>query len=202
MPPGNARPAAKTTCSRKPPQFALDRCFRPPKPRGYDGRTESGEGHSMRVLRAVLLVAAAAMIAGPAVAAKKKQAAPPCVKGKLLTAFQMRMMQTELVVGALSCKLTPRYNDFVRAYQSELMTAHRALEEPISGASRSLRTTSPRPRTKPRSAASPTSPNSASIHRRSTTSCWGRSACNSRPSSPSNRWPTGTIKTPAARRPW
>jgi hypothetical protein len=46
----------------------------------------------------------------------------------LLTAYQMRMMQTELVVGALSCKLTPRYNDFVRAYQSELMTAHRALK--------------------------------------------------------------------------
>ena len=90
----------------------------------------------MRVSRAVLLVAAAALIAGPAVAAKKKPAAPPCVKGKLLTAFQMRMMQTELVVGALSCKLTPRYNDFVRAYQSELMTAHRALKSHFGRESR------------------------------------------------------------------
>lgn len=82
----------------------------------------------MSMKRAVLLMTAAALIAVPAVAAKKKPVAPPCVKGKLLTAFQMRMMQTELVVGALSCKLTPRYNDFVRAYQSDLMAAHRSLK--------------------------------------------------------------------------
>ncbi|MEQ1866308.1 MAG: hypothetical protein ABL996_16845 [Micropepsaceae bacterium] len=82
----------------------------------------------MRMKRAILLMAAAALVAGPAVAAKKKPAAPACVKGKLLTAFQMRMMQTELVVGALSCKLTPRYNEFVKAYQPELMSAHRSLK--------------------------------------------------------------------------
>ncbi len=82
----------------------------------------------MKLSRAVLLIAAAAVAAGPAVAAKKKSAAPPCIKDKLLTAFQMRMLQTELVVGALSCKMTPRYNDFVRAYQPELMSAHRTLK--------------------------------------------------------------------------
>jgi hypothetical protein len=62
-------------------------------------------------------------------AAKKKKspAGPPCVKGKILTAFQMRMMQTELVVGALSCKLTPKYNDFVISYRPDLMSAHRTL---------------------------------------------------------------------------
>lgn len=82
----------------------------------------------MRVLRAVLLIAVAAVAVGPAMAAKKKAApAPKCVKDKVLSAFQMRMLQTELVVGALSCKLTPRYNDFVIAYRSDLMTAHRAL---------------------------------------------------------------------------
>jgi hypothetical protein len=81
----------------------------------------------MKVSRAVLLIAASALIAGPAVAAKKKAASPPCVKDKVLTAFQMRMLQTELVVGALSCKMTPRYNDFVNAYKPDLMTAHRAL---------------------------------------------------------------------------
>ena len=81
----------------------------------------------MKFSRAVLLVAVAAMAAGPAVAAKKKPAAPPCVKDKVLTAFQMRMLQTELVVGALSCKMTPRYNEFVTSYKSDLMTAHRAL---------------------------------------------------------------------------
>ena len=91
----------------------------------------------MRVSRVVLLVVAAALVAGPAVAAKKKKVvAPPCVKGKLLTAFQMRMMQTELVVGALSCKLTPRYNDFVRAYQGDLMGAHRALKRHFGRESR------------------------------------------------------------------
>lgn len=67
------------------------------------------------------------MLAGPAVAAKKKPSEPPCVKGKVLTAFQMRMLQTELVVGALSCKSTPRYNDFVTSYRPDLMGAHRTL---------------------------------------------------------------------------
>jgi hypothetical protein len=79
----------------------------------------------MKMSRVVLVIAAAVLLAGPAVAAKKKE--PPCVKDQLLAAYQMRMLQTELVVGALSCKLTPRYNEFVTAYKSELMTAHRAL---------------------------------------------------------------------------
>ena len=81
----------------------------------------------MKFSRAVLLVAAAAIAAGPAVAAKKKPAAAPCIKDKVLTAFQMRMLQTELVVGALSCKLTPRYNEFVTGYKTDLMTAHKTL---------------------------------------------------------------------------
>lgn len=79
----------------------------------------------MKIARAVLLAAAAALIVGPAVAAKKK--ADPCIKDKVLASFQMRMLQTELVVGALSCKLTPRYNEFVTAYRDELMGAHRVL---------------------------------------------------------------------------
>lgn len=79
----------------------------------------------MKIARAVLLAAAAALVVGPAVAAKKK--ADPCIKDKVLASFQMRMLQTELVVGALSCKLTPRYNEFVGAYRDELMGAHRVL---------------------------------------------------------------------------
>lgn len=82
----------------------------------------------MNVSRALLLIAASALVAVPVAEAKKKSASPPCIKDKLLTAFEMRMMQTELVVGALSCKMTPRYNDFVRAYQSDLMSAHRTLK--------------------------------------------------------------------------
>ncbi len=82
----------------------------------------------MKFSRAALLIAVAAMVAGPAMAAKKKAPpAPKCVKDKVLSAFQMRMLQTELVVGALSCKLTPRYNEFVTAYRPDLMTAHKAL---------------------------------------------------------------------------
>ncbi|MCE9521874.1 MAG: hypothetical protein K8S25_05515 [Alphaproteobacteria bacterium] len=90
----------------------------------------------MKISHVLVLAAATAMIAAPALAAKKKPAAPPCVKGKLLTAYQMRMLQTELVVGALSCKLTPRYNEFVNAYQKELMTAHRALKAHYASESR------------------------------------------------------------------
>ena len=81
----------------------------------------------MKFSHAALLIAASTLVAGPAFAAKKKSAEPPCVKGKVLSAFQMRMLQTELVVGALSCKLTPRYNDFVIAYRPDLMSAHRSL---------------------------------------------------------------------------
>lgn len=79
----------------------------------------------MKVARAVLFAAAAVLVMGPAVAAKKK--ADPCIKDKVLASFQMRMLQTELVVGALSCKLTPRYNEFVVSYRDELMGAHRVL---------------------------------------------------------------------------
>lgn len=82
----------------------------------------------MSVSRAALLIAVAAVVAGPAIAAKKKAApAPKCIKDKVLSAFQMRMLQTELVVGALSCKMTPRYNEFVTAYRPDLMTAHKTM---------------------------------------------------------------------------
>ena len=81
----------------------------------------------MKFSHAALLIATSTLVAGPAFAAKKKSSEPPCVKGKVLSAFQMRMLQTELVVGALSCKLTPRYNDFVIAYRPDLMSAHRSL---------------------------------------------------------------------------
>jgi hypothetical protein len=82
----------------------------------------------MKISRAALLIAVAAFAVGPAFAAKKKKPAePPCIKDKVLSSFQMRMLQTELVVGALSCKLTPRYNEFVLGYRPELMGAHKVL---------------------------------------------------------------------------
>ena len=80
-------------------------------------------------IKAVLVgVLAIGLAATPALAKKvKAPPAPPCVKDKVLVALEMRMMQTELVVGALSCQMTPRYNDFVKAYQPDLMGAHRTL---------------------------------------------------------------------------
>ena len=78
-------------------------------------------------MKAVLVGVLAIGLAATPALAKKKPAAPACVKDKVLVALQMRMLQTELVVGALSCQMTPRYNDFVNAYKPELMTAHRAL---------------------------------------------------------------------------
>ncbi|MBI1213691.1 MAG: hypothetical protein GC190_19705 [Alphaproteobacteria bacterium] len=81
--------------------------------------------------KAVLVgVLAIGLAATPALARKHKPAkpaVPDCVKGKVLESLEMRMLQTELVVGALSCQMTPRYNDFVTAYKKDLMTAHRTL---------------------------------------------------------------------------
>jgi hypothetical protein len=82
----------------------------------------------MKISRLSLLIASMMLPAGTALAAGGgKASSPPCIKGKVLTAFQLRMLQTELVVGALSCKLTPRYNEFVTAYRTELMSAHKTL---------------------------------------------------------------------------
>ena len=81
----------------------------------------------MKIVQISLLIAALALPAGPAFASAGGSSKVRCVKGKVLAAFQMRMLQTELVVGALSCKLTPRYNDFVTAHRSDLMSAHRTL---------------------------------------------------------------------------
>ena len=78
-------------------------------------------------MKAVLVGVLAIGLAATPALAKKKPAAPACVKDKVLVSLQMRMLQTELVVGALSCEMTPRYNDFVNAYKLELMTAHRTL---------------------------------------------------------------------------
>lgn len=81
----------------------------------------------MKVARVVLLAAASVLVVAPALAAKKKPAAPPCIKGKVLTAFQMRMLQNELMVAGLSCKIVPRYNEFVISYKADLLSAHYAL---------------------------------------------------------------------------
>jgi hypothetical protein len=77
---------------------------------------------------------------------KKKKAKAPvstnntpagCVEGKVLSAMQLRIVQTELMVAGLSCKGYPqwqdtantkRYNEFVTSYQPILLNdAHKVL---------------------------------------------------------------------------
>lgn len=78
-------------------------------------------------IKAVLIGVLAVGLAATPALAKKKPAAPACVKDKVLQSLEVRMLQTELVVGALSCQMSPRYNDFVNVYKADLMTAHRTL---------------------------------------------------------------------------
>ena len=53
--------------------------------------------------------------------------APACVKGADETALQTRTVQTDLMVAALSCSASSRYNDFVKGNQAALMAAHTQL---------------------------------------------------------------------------
>jgi hypothetical protein len=53
--------------------------------------------------------------------------APACVKGADETALQTRTVQTDLMVAALSCSASARYNDFVKGNQPALMAAHTQL---------------------------------------------------------------------------
>ncbi len=78
-------------------------------------------------IKALLVGVLAIGLAATPALAKKRPAVPACVKDKVLLSLEMRMLQTELVVGALSCQMSPRYNDFVNAYKPDLMTAHRTL---------------------------------------------------------------------------
>ncbi|MCC6920294.1 MAG: hypothetical protein IT548_13925 [Alphaproteobacteria bacterium] len=77
--------------------------------------------------------AAAALLAGclafhgPAGAAAAAKST--CVSGASETALQLRTVQTELMVGALSCGATPRYNEFVKANQPALMAGHTQLSK-------------------------------------------------------------------------
>lgn len=58
----------------------------------------------------------------PAIAAEEA-----CVKGPDEVALQVRVIQTDLMVAALSCGASARYNEFVKANQPVLMAAHTQL---------------------------------------------------------------------------
>ena len=53
--------------------------------------------------------------------------AQSCANGREKAAFDLRALQTHLMVGALSCGMHDRYNAFVTRFQSDLAGAHRNL---------------------------------------------------------------------------
>ena len=53
--------------------------------------------------------------------------AQACVNAREKSAFDLRALQTHLMVGALSCGMHDRYNAFVTRWQSDLAGAHRNL---------------------------------------------------------------------------
>lgn len=61
------------------------------------------------------------------VAATGTAIAQSCVNAREQQAFQLRALQTHLMVGALSCGMHDRYNAFVTRWQSDLAGAHRNL---------------------------------------------------------------------------
>lgn len=85
-----------------------------------------------KAAKAVAVLIAACVAVTAADAKKKAPAAPPkpaCVTGADETALQMRTVQTELMVSALSCQQTPNYNSFVTQNQKTLMAAHGQLQK-------------------------------------------------------------------------
>lgn len=53
--------------------------------------------------------------------------AQSCANAREKAAFDLRALQTHLMVGALSCGMHDRYNAFVTRFQSDLAGAHRHL---------------------------------------------------------------------------
>ena len=73
-------------------------------------------------------IAAALTVASFAIA-PARAAAEACVKGPDEVALQVRVIQTDLMVAALSCGASARYNTFVKANQPVLMAAHTQLSK-------------------------------------------------------------------------
>ena len=61
-----------------------------------------------RILTAGLVLVLAAIVAPGTASAK----GPVCAKSQELAALEARVLQTELMVGALTCGQSQRYNDF------------------------------------------------------------------------------------------
>lgn len=66
-------------------------------------------------------------VAALGIAATGTAVAQSCANAREHAAFQLRALQTHLMVGALSCGMHDRYNAFVTRWQSDLAGAHRNL---------------------------------------------------------------------------
>lgn len=75
-------------------------------------------------MRSLLLNAAAFVTVSLAATNAMAQS---CANAREKAAFDLRALQTHLMVGALSCGMHDRYNAFVTRYQSDLAGAHRSL---------------------------------------------------------------------------
>jgi hypothetical protein len=69
----------------------------------------------------LLLGGLAAVIAGPAIAQS-------CVQSAERTAFEVRALQSQLMVAALACNRDSEYNAFVRKFQGDLTSAYRGMQ--------------------------------------------------------------------------
>lgn len=82
----------------------------------------------------VVLVAFSAM---PSMAFAKlkstKRSAAPCVSELIMPALNVRALQTELMVAALSCGEAERYNAFVETRRDELLTYTKRLQDTFKG---------------------------------------------------------------------
>jgi hypothetical protein len=72
------------------------------------------------LLAGLMLCAAVPDGAGAATKSKAKAKAKVCANDRDMAALNARVVQTELMVAALSCAETPRYNQFATSYQDVL----------------------------------------------------------------------------------
>ncbi len=75
----------------------------------------------MKPSRPIIGALCAALIAGPALA-------EACIQPEERTAFEIRALQSHLMVVALACRQNEGYNTFVRRYMSDLNSAGRGVE--------------------------------------------------------------------------
>lgn len=69
-----------------------------------------------------------AVVAAPAFAAEKAKTSQFCASDSDIAALNARVLQTELMVAALSCDERLRYNNFITSYQSVLTARSQALQ--------------------------------------------------------------------------